>query len=305
MIYSSKVKQKPIFLLMTAGCIVLFFFFGCSRPPRSMSTVNILDYSATTLSEVQHFSGDIEGFRNYYKEKRDNHNVFEFLEGTRVEVESTYGGYVKETVLRSLPDNGLVLERPLYVTEGEKNEALVSTDKNVWYSTKTDFERGIDNFRNRYDFRLDYRPGARYLNVLYDLCVAFNETMEKRYIREHRREKVLEKGMVFKHNNPFRVNYDLKDKIVYLPKGTVIHTHFALAGNLIRSEKKDGAIVVDVLQDFYFYQKGLRFGFSFDNKDWRHSILSFKIAPLLEVYADRDDHVFVTFGLYIEHRDLD
>ena len=270
-----------------------------------MSTVNILDYSASTLSEVRQYSGDIEGFRKYYKESRDDHHVFEFLEGTKVEVESTYGGFVRGTVLRSLPDNGLVLETPLYVTEGEKNEALISLDKNIWYSTKTDFDRGIDNFRNRYDFKLDYKPGTRYLNVLYDLCVAFNETMEKRYIRERRPEKVLERGMVFKHNNPFRVNYDLQDKIVYLPKGTTVHTHFALAGNLIRSKKENGVIVVDVLHDFYFYQKGLRFGFSFDNRNWRHSILSFKIAPLLEVYADRDDHVFVTFGLYIEHKDLD
>ena len=285
-----------------AAAILIFSFTGCSRPPRWIEPINFLDYTYKTLKEVNELSGDVEKFRIYYKENRYTHNLLEFLGGSLIEIASTYGNNFPGCVMRSLPDNGLVLETPLYVTEGRKNEALASIDKEVWYSTRNDIERGIDNFRNRYHIDMNYKREEKLLQVLYDLSIAFNETKEVQEVRDNRPVQTLKAGMVFKHDDKNRINYNLQDKIVYLPKGTVIHSNFVLEGNLAKTIKESGIIRFHILRNLYFYQRDKRFGFSLDNRHWIINIFAFKFDPILKVYADRDDHIFVEFGMYIDHK---
>ena len=99
------------------------------------------------------------------------------------------------------------------------------------------------------------------------------------------------------------VNFNLTKRILYIPRGTTVSIDFRFAGNLMTSANKDGEIVVDVLRDVYLYYKKLRVGISFDGRDWSARLRSFKIAPLLQVAADEDDHINVIFGLYVQYQD--
>ncbi len=300
--------HKPRGESIAAGISAVIFLLilalsGCSKPPDGVAPRNILEYAYTVLTELNPLSGDVDGFREYFKAREQEDRVLEFAGGSVIEVQSSYGKDVPGIVLRSLPDNQLFVETPLYVTEGRKNEALISADGKTWYSTRTDFDRGIDNFRNRYHYRMDYRPRSKYLRILYTLSVAFNESLEERKVWGNRPVTVLRQGMVFKHENSSRINYDLSDKIVYIPRGTIIDGNFKLAGNLLETDKEDGVIRLKILRDLYFYQRGKRFGLSFDNSEWRVNIFAFKIGSLLQVYADADDRIFVRFGLHVDYAD--
>lgn len=285
-------------------CILLAAVLtGCGPPPPGFETVNVLDYTYETLKELNKYSGDVEGFRTFFTKNRDANRVFEFSGGTRIEIESDYGDYYQGVVLRSLPNNDLILERGLYVTEGRKNEALVSLDGNNWYSTRTDFDKEIDNFRNFYSYDMTYRPLTDYLYIRYKLSSGFNDERKEVFVPPWRRTETIEQGMVFKHPDKNKVNYDLTRGIVYIPPGTVIDPNFRFLGNLMQSNKKRGIIEINVLRDMYLYYRGIRFGISFDNENWDLKLFSFKIGSLMQVVADEKDHISVLFGLYVKYEE--
>ena len=294
-------KTVTAVILFVAGTLLLFS--SCGPPPPGSETVNVLDYTYETMKVLDKFSGDVEGFRTFFTEHMEADRVFEFLKGSRIEVESRPGPVYPDVILRSLPDNNLLLEKGLYVTERRNNEALVSLDGKNWYSTRNDFDRGIDNFKNYYDYELLYRPLEQYLHISYNLSSGFNDTREDVFVPPWRRVETIKKGMVFKHPDKDKVNYNLKRRIVYIPPGTVVDPTFRFAGNLMLSEKRGGTIEVDILRDIYLYYKGMRIGISFDNKDWSVKIFSFKIGSLMLVEADKDDHITVLFGLFVEYRE--
>ena len=297
-----------IVLKAVAACIgiaaaVLVLLTGCGPPPPGAETVNVLDYTYDTMKILDRFSGDVEGFRRFFTKHMEADRVFEFLKGSRVEIESRAGIDYPGVILRSLPDNNLVLEQGLYVTERRNNEALVSLDGETWYSTRNDFDRGIDNFKNYYDYELAYRPAERYLHINYNLSSGFNDEREEVFVPPWRRVKTIEKGMVFKHPDKDKVNYNLKRRIVYIPPGTVVNPNFRFTGNLMKSDKRNGAVEIDILRDIYLYYKGMRIGISFDNEDWSIKIFSFKIGSLMLVEADKDDHINVLFGLSVVYQE--
>jgi hypothetical protein len=292
-------KTVTAVILFVAGTLLLFS--SCGPPPPGAETVNVLDYTYDTMKVLDKFSGDVAGFRTFFTEHMEADRVFEFLRGSRVEIESGYGDIYPGVILRSLPDNNLLLEKGLYVTERRNNEALVSLDGKTWYSTRNDFDRGIDNFKNYYDYELLYRPRERYLHITYNLSSGFNDTRETVFVPPWRRVETIKKGMVFKHPDKNKVNYDLKRRIVYIPPGTVVDPTFRFAGNLMLSEKRGGTIEVDILRDIYLYYKGMRIGISFDNVDWSMKLFSFKLGSLMLVEADKDNHITVLFGLFAEY----
>ncbi len=294
-----KIAAASLFLAL----VLIFLFSGCGPPPPGFETVNVLNYTYETLKELNRYSGDVEGFRNFFLENRNANRVYEFLRNARVEIVSDYGDTYPGVILRSLPNNNLILEQGLYVSEGRKNEALVSLNGDDWYSTRTDFDKKIDNFRNYYNYELEYRPLDRFLYIKYKLSSGFNDSRKKVFVPPWRKVKTIEKGMIFKHPDKDKVNYDLTRRIVYIPPGTVVDPNFRFLGNLMQSDKHNGKIIINILRDIYFYYRGMRVGISFDNEDWDERLFSFKLGSLLEVAADEDRHIKVLFGLYVQYKD--
>ena len=293
-------------LYLPALCIIIagaaLVSTSCGRPSPEAETVNILEWSHSMIERANEISGNVEAFRTFYKRNSEAKRVYEMLEGTRVVIKSRRGDTVPGALLRTLEDNTVVLEQPIYVTEGKKNEALVSTDGETWYTTRNDLDLEIDNFVSYYHFDTDYRPEDLFMEIEYDFAMTFNDDKTEERVRGRREVSVLEAGMVFKDSaDDSRENYNLRRDIVYLPEGTKISIDFLIEGNLLTSRDRDGAMRVEFLRDMYFFRDGILFGLSWDNRNWDLPIFSFEFDPLLLVEAVTDDYIKVVFGMVLEY----
>jgi hypothetical protein len=290
----------PLFILLTAA--VALMGISCGRPSPDAQTVNVLEWTDSMIERANEISGNVEAFRTFYKKNTEAKRVYEMLEGTRMIIRSKEGNTVPGALMRTLEDNTVILERPIYVTEGKKNEALVSTDGETWYTTRNDIDLEIDNFVSHYHFETDYRSEDLFMEIEYDFAMTFNDSRTEERVRGRRDVEVLEAGMVFKDSaNDARENYNLRRNIVYLPEGTKISIDFLIEGNLLTSRDVGGAMKVEFLRDMYFFRDGVMFGLSWNNRDWDLPILSFEFDPLLLVEAVEDDYVEVVFGMLLNY----
>lgn len=289
----------PLLLILAVVSVVTT---SCGRPSPNAETVNILDWSHSMIERANEISGDVEAFRSFYKRNNEAKRVFEMTEGTRMIIRSREGKTVPGALMRTLEDNTVILERPIFVTEGKKNEALVSTDGETWYTTRNDIDLEIDNFVGHYHFETDYRPEDLFIEIEYDFALTFNDGRTEERVRGRRDVTVLEAGMVFKDSaDDDRENFNLKRSIVYLPAGTKISIDFLIEGNLLTSRDIAGDMKIDFLRDMYFFRDGILFGLSWNNRDWNLPVLSFEFDPLLLVEAIEDDYIEVVFGMLIKY----
>ncbi|MFP4563836.1 MAG: hypothetical protein ACLFRY_11080 [Spirochaetia bacterium] len=290
----------PVLLILAVG--TAFLTFSCGRPSPEAETVNILEWTDYMIDRANEISGDVEAFRSFYKKNSEAKRVYEMLQGTRMIIKSREGKTVPGALMRTLENNTVILERPIYVSEGKKNEALVSTDGETWYTTRNDIDLEIDNFVSHYQFETDYRPENLFMEIEYDFAMTFNESRTEERVRGKRDVEILEAGMVFKDSaDNARENFNLRRNIVYLPEGTRISIDFLIEGNIVTSRDVEGAMKVEILRDMYFFRDGILFGLSWDNRDWSLPILSFEFDPLLLVEAVTDDYIEVVFGMLVNY----
>lgn len=202
----------------------------------------------------------------------------------------------------SIPGNKFRTTKPIYVTNGPKNEFLYSLDNKTWYRTRNDNEKKIENLHIDFFYDISKDKNNKRLSIVHRTAAKIGANPVPESFRNKRTIVPLEAGKHYSHTDKKMVNVNLDDNILYLPPGTILKGNLILTGNLLFSRLSASQFNMKALRDLFLYRKGFMFAVSFNNRDWNNGLLSFDIDFAMDLYSPEKGALEMDVLLGLKHK---
>lgn len=291
---ADKQKKVPFTSLLILLIISSNIVISCGKPPEDADEKNLLDLMEENLQFMNMVKGDDEKMKKFATELAENFEmIIAFYKDSQINITSSQGIPDEQALAYSLENNEFMVNRPVYVT-AEGRDMIFSLDNKTWYSSRNDARKDIEGIYNDYVFTTS-RTGQS-INVDYSMTLSMGRKPKEVKLKKGREVVTLKEGMIFSHQEQEKITVDLKNKILLVPAGTLIHGSLFIHGNLLNCKQIASKITITSAQDLFIYVKNLMLSLSFDKINWDVSIFSFEVEPSFIVKAVSDDQIY--FNVY-------
>jgi len=269
--------------------LAFLLLISCGAPPENIEESNIIYLVQDQLQKFNKIRDDKERQKKYFKELMESLDLLlVFKKDTSIIIKSREFHPSYDIIAHTLNDNKIITTKDIYIT-ADKKETYFSLNNITWYSTKNDIQNNIEGIKNNYYFDTKIIEDTLYIE--YQMGLSLGDNPKKVDIGA-RPVVRLKKGMIFANKEKEKINIDLKEKILLVPKGTILSGNINVVGNIVKSNSKNGIVTLTSLKDIYIYFDNKKFSLSFDRKNWDVSILSFDIKPSLNVTTVNDNEIY-------------
>ncbi|TFG64568.1 MAG: hypothetical protein E4H36_02605 [Spirochaetales bacterium] len=294
-----KIFIRPPLLLLT--CAVLIFG-SCGRPPDGTKTYNLLDFTAAMLKKADELQNNQKELIDFAKAASALETVLSFRENEEIIFRSTDFTPSPEHFAVSIPGNRFRTVKPVYITNGPRNEYLYSLDGETWYRSRNDNDKNIENLHIDFHYDVGHDRDAGRLVINHRTAARVGGTPQPEKIRNKRNIVPLAPGMRYSNTDKKRVTVNLDNNILYLPPGTILKGNFILTGNLLSSRLTASEYSMKALRDLFLFRRGFLFAVSFNNEEWNNGILSFDINFALDLYSPEKGVLEMDILLGLTHK---
>lgn len=281
---------------------LLLILFSCRPPARDVEAVNFLDLLNTILNKALDVKNDIGRQKEFMEEANKINSILYLPKNAEIILKSEKHKPSENDIAYTLENNMFYLNKPVYITAGKKKDEIIfSLDRVNWYNTESDLSKNIENIKTDYFFKTDYNSKINRLEVVYSGSILPGRMMIRAEDPNFRPTISLREGMTFAHTDKKNITVDLKNYILYLPKGTKMSGNFLIEGNLAASSINSD-ISLKFLRDIYLYIRGRMISISFDKKDWGTTIFSFNLSQKVDISAIDNNHIFFDMHIKLEYK---
>lgn len=259
----------------------LFFLFSCLAPPADVKTELHSSFIKRMLSEFNKDNESMPLLMDKYE------GIIAFKKGSGIFLESYAPSKNKDAIISSIDNLNLIINQSVYVTN-DKKELLFSFDGEKWFSSsqKDGVERKVV---------FDTRQSGNSITMKYSMALLPSEKLKPVRTKFNKEIVNLKKGMVFVDDDKSKINCNLDEVILYIPKDTILNLNFSIDGNLLKSIATGNQIKIEALRDIYFYIKKKSYSLSFNKNDWTTNLLGFEISNYMNFQSVTDKEILVTF----------
>jgi len=296
---------KLFFLLLLVSLISI----SCGAPPERAVETTLFKRISVLLSKLNAAVGNAKEQKNIFNEIGADENILSFYKNSEIRIYSK-----KEKVsdlFYSLDNNSFIIKRPFYITF-IKNDMYLSLDCKNWLIFKMNDANQNENTNEEYffgDYFFDIKHDEinKLLDITYTISFKLKEdklkTANFKRIKDNREIVFLEKGMIFNDKSKEAITIDLKKKILFVPKDTILTGKLKIKGNIFETSCSDKAICIKSLKDIYIYAKNKLVSLSFNKIDWNVSILSFKIYPDFVIKTTGSKDILFDFNIEVNYKE--
>ena len=290
-------------ILSVWSLIILSFllFFSCNKPPENAKEINYLDLINSNiglLNEIKinksSLNDDINNIFARYKDM-----IVAFYKNSEIILDSIEAEHNDDTVVYSINNNKFIVNKSFYITLLNK-KPVFSLDNKTWYYVKNDINKGIQGIY--YDYLVTSEKVGNKLTIRYKAALSLGKNPAIAYLKNKREIITLKKGMIINSRIKEIKKIKLTDKILFISKGTTLSGYHIIKGDFIKSSYQDGKIIIEAMQNIYFYVKNIySFYVSLDKKNWGLNIISFETKPAIEIFVKEDNEYFFNFSTTINY----
>ncbi len=291
-------KIKNVLLLIA----VLSIASCSSKPPENVKNGKFLKMALLATNKAHELKDKKKEFRLYMEELRKGDLLTSFYKDDTIVLHDLKRENPEDSLVYSLGSGKFYINKDLYVTQNRKGDFLFSLDNIDWYLQRNNQKKGIENVVYDYDILSTLSPDEKLLNIDFSWQISISEKAVPFQIGKKDMVTVGEE-MVFDHGDKKKININMKKFIIFVPRGTMISSHFTILGNLVNCETSEGEIVIKAMKDLFFYTSEKRFGLSFDNLNWNLSIFSFRIKVDNEWFSTSDSDVELNRIMEVSYKD--
>lgn len=300
MVGKAENKKRCNFLYLIILLVPFLFLVSCSTPPPDAENAGFLRALNYMLNGEERPGSLLEIFDIFRKIYGAKDLVTAFHAGDSIYLTGNSAVPDDKTLIYTIGNNRIRVNRDLYVTTGWNGKWYYSLDSETWYAMANDQKKGILNIQ--YDYPLqsgfDLRTGRLEIHFVWKASksdYAVPVDMIDKGILE------LEEGMVFRSTDKKENTLDLSKAFLKIPRGTELLYNISFSGALVKSKKIGNVTVIEIQKDFFFYTSdvtNLRMGISFDGNDWNSNIFSFR-------YIQTGQFACIGPGQIIYNRDME
>lgn len=285
-----------------------FVLFSCGiKPPDDLERTDILDMSEQVSKDIINFLNDFSAFDYLNASWIPNKGVFLIKKGDQILFNQNPWDIEQETetpyIFVSGPNGKVMLMQDVFLSETTDEMMLYSFDNKKWFATDGDPKE----FENFYPMlNMDWEREKRVIEFTFDWAM-----------REGANPKVedfdstdlpvikLKPGMVIddSEKNPDEIN--LRKKILFMPKGTLITINVLLDSNFLQFYKTDeNTAMFTAIEDVHLYKKGWLLSASFDGSYWRDTFFAYRFGFNSSIKVNSEGEPVVEQGGYIINKKL-
>lgn len=298
-------KLLKLFLLL----LLISSLISCGAPPERAVETSLFKRISILLSKLNSAVGNAKEQKKIFNEIGSDENILSFYKDSEIRIFSKKDKV--SDLFYSLDNNSFIIKKPFYITF-IKNDMYLSLDCKDWLIFKMNDANQNENtneeyFFGDYFFDVKYDENNKLLDIIYTISFKLKEDKLKKAdfkkIKDNREIVFLEKGMIFNDKSKEAITIDLKKKILFIPKDTILTGKLKLKGNIFESSCDNNAICIKTLKNIFIYAKNKLLSLSFNKIDWNISILSFKISPDFIIKTTDSKDILFDFSIEVNYKE--
>ena len=284
--------KKIVISLLIVSMIVA----GCVKPPQEAEPVNLLALIEEVLLRANEVRYDASARSEFAEEGRQLETLIAFYEGSKIIFTANRLEPSAKDLVCTNGHNEFLILRDMYTTMGPDNTLAFSLNGEEWYFGQNDSKKGIFHIATDYHFEPNFDSRRNVLTVGFKGSMRLADMAEPFTFKKPRETVYLDSGMILYDSDDKKASLDLKNRQLFIRKGTIVKMDMSIGGNIVTSTSSSERFVFTAAKDLFIYRKSSTMaGLSFDNQDWSISPFAFKIDRNTSIVGTGPRSIFADF----------